>query len=102
MILDDVLDKELVVWVWFIIPDAAFPSLVNMFPADQLFTLFINFTRHDGTTDNRDYAKDALYVVCIRMLEKFEIPITYRSEKMDLSYYCGISFILFYYENRLF
>lgn len=96
IILDRVLDKELAAWFWLTLPNAALPSLSNMFPADQLLT------RHDGTTADRDHAKDALHAVCIQMLEGFETPTTYRSKKVDPSYYCGISFTLLHYENRLF
>jgi hypothetical protein len=101
-ILDHVLDKELAAWVLLTLPNVALPSLSNMFPADQLLTLLTNFTRHNGTTADRDHAKDVLHAVCIRMLEKFETPTTYRSKKVHPSYYCGISFTLLHYENRLF
>jgi hypothetical protein len=102
MIQDSVLDKELAAWFWLSFPNAALPSLRNMFPVDRLLTLLTNFTRHDGTTDTQDHAKDALHAVCIKLLEKFETPATCRSEKVDPSYYCGISFAILHYENRLF
>jgi len=101
VILDRVLDKELAAWFWLTFPNAALPSLSNMFPADRLLTLLTNFTRHGGTTPNRDHAMDALHAVCIQMLDEFETPTTYRSEEVDPRYYCGISFALLYHERRL-
>jgi hypothetical protein len=101
IIQDRVLDKELAAWYWVTFPNAALPSLGNMFPADQLLTLLTQFTCHNGTTADRDHAKDTLHVVCVRMLEEFDSPTSYRSEEVNLRYYCGISFTLLHHENRL-
>jgi hypothetical protein len=101
IISDEKLDRELAAWFWLTFPNTVAPSTLNMFAADQLLTLLTNFARDKGSTANRSRAMGALQAVCIRTLEEFQTPTSYRHHNVHPRHYYAIYFTLHHHRNQL-